>query len=440
MESLFSGFQTMFIWLLDYTIDVSILICLIFVIRFATRKKLPAWWHYSLWLILLIRMLVPMGFETISNLFYFVPAFKEITLFELSATATNATSMNQVWHLEIEQALLYLWISGVIVFGIFVLMKNLNFWMIIKSRPLLIDQNLLDLLEECKRRMKIHTVLGVVITDRVKCPALFGYIRPRLLLPEGTLEKLNHQELTYVFMHELGHLKRHDIGVSWLLSIMQVIHWFNPLVWFAIYQMRVDQESACDASALSRIRYNQTAEYGQAIIGFLEKFCQNRQLPALAGIMESKSQMKRRIAMITNYKRLTRLTTIVALVSLISIGFISIVLSGCAGVKQSQTEKKTSADQVDVTPKLIGETIPKYPFNAAKDRIEGRVVLRFVVNREGNVREPEVVSAEPEGFFEQAALEAITGYKFEPAKKDGKPVDCIVKMPIIFKLGQEESE
>jgi TonB family protein len=441
MGPLFAGFQTLFIGLLDYTIEVSIMIGLIFLIRFVTRKKLPAWWYYSLWLILLLRMLIPMDFENLSNLFNFVPGLTGSNLFKLSAITISASTMTYGWNFHVDQAVLFLWVIGVVVLGIYILLKNLNFWMIIKSRPLLTDQKLLDLLEECKSLMKINTVLGVIITDKVKSPALFGYIRPRLLLPEGILEKLNHAELSYVFMHELGHLKRHDIGISWLLTMMQIIHWFNPLVWLAFYQMRVDQESACDASVLSRIKHNQSADYAIAIIGFLEKFCQNRQLPALAGVMESKSQMKRRIAMITYYKRFSQKMTYAASALLISVGFILFSLSGFAEVKQAQTgNNDKSGDQyyklsaLDQPPRLISSVIPEYPFAAKRENIEGTVLLRFVITEDGYVKEPMVVESFPAGVFDESALMAIEQFRYEPAIKDGKAVNCIVQQRIDFEL------
>jgi outer membrane biosynthesis protein TonB len=59
------------------------------------------------------------------------------------------------------------------------------------------------------------------------------------------------------------------------------------------------------------------------------------------------------------------------------------------------------------------------------------------VDKEGNPQEPEVVSTEPDdvaGVFDDAAIDTVKRYKFKPAVKDGKPVDCIVKLPISFTL------
>jgi TonB family protein len=386
-------------------------------------------------------MFIPLEFKRLLNLFNLVPVLTENSLFELSAITIGASSKALRWNLHVNQALLFLWFIGVMVLGIYILSKNLNFWVIIKKQPLLIDKKMLDLLEECKSRMRINTVLGVIVTDKVKSPALFGYIQPRLLLPEGILEKHNDAELAYVFMHELGHLKRHDIGISWLLTIMQIIHWFNPLVWLAFYQMRVDQESACDASVLSRIKQNQSADYANAIIGFLEKFCQNRQLPALVGVLENKSQIKRRIAMITYYKILSRKMTFVAFLLLISIGFISFTLSCLSGVKQAQTEKGAyTLDELSTKPSYIHVVPPNYPSAAAQESIEGKVMVKFVVTKEGAVREPIIVESSPEGVFDEAAIEAVKQYKFNPGTINGKAVDCIVIQPVNFKLAPGPKE
>jgi TonB family protein len=439
MEPLFSGLQTLFVGLLNYTIGVSIIIGLIFMIRFVTGKRLPAWWLYSLWLILLIRMLIPLEFGNLSNLFNYVPVLGESGLFELSAITINVPSTTQGWGLPVENSLVFLWLAGVMVLGIYIFFKNLNFWIMIKQKSLLTDKRVLDLLEDCKRRMKINTVLGIIITEKVKSPALFGYIRPRLLLPEGILETLNDAELAYVFMHELGHLKRHDIGISWLLTLLQIIHWFNPLVWLAFYQMRVDQESACDASVLSRIKRDQRIDYANTIIGFLERFCRNRQLPALVGILENKTQIRRRIAMITYYKRFSPKMTYAAFALLISIGFISYTLSGCAGIKQAQTEKGVyKLGELDTKPNALSAVMPKYPFEAAQQGIHGKVIVQFVLTREGIPKEPIVVESSPEGVFDEAALEAVKQYKFSPGTIGGEAADCIVKMPIVFELGPEQ--
>ncbi|MBN1625666.1 MAG: TonB family protein [Deltaproteobacteria bacterium] len=90
--------------------------------------------------------------------------------------------------------------------------------------------------------------------------------------------------------------------------------------------------------------------------------------------------------------------------------------------------------QVDKPPTVLRSVPPQYPFLAKRNNIEGRVVLRFIVDSDGNVVEPEISESEPEGVFDEAAIEAILKYKFKPAEKDGKAVDCIVNAPMAFQL------
>ena len=81
---------------------------------------------------------------------------------------------------------------------------------------------------------------------------------------------------------------------------------------------------------------------------------------------------------------------------------------------------------------------PQYPRQAAMDRIEGTVTLEFIVNPDGTVRNVRIVSANPPGVFEQAAITAALKWKFKPKVVDGKPVEQKGVQPMSFKLEAEE--
>ena len=91
-------------------------------------------------------------------------------------------------------------------------------------------------------------------------------------------------------------------------------------------------------------------------------------------------------------------------------------------------------EQVDRRPRILRPVKPVYPYQASVSGIEGRVVLRFIVDENGRVQDPEVTKAEPAGVFEEAALAAIIKYKFIPAKIGNRNVRCIVVLPIGFKI------
>lgn len=90
----------------------------------------------------------------------------------------------------------------------------------------------------------------------------------------------------------------------------------------------------------------------------------------------------------------------------------------------------------DRQPQLIGglnalQKAVRYPRKARKQRIEGRVVVRFIVDTDGRVREASV--PEPvHPLLDEAAMKAVRSMKFVPAQKDGERVAVQLSVPIGF--------
>jgi beta-lactamase regulating signal transducer with metallopeptidase domain len=122
--------------------------------------------------------------------------------------------------------------------------SNLRLWRLVRGLRFATDSALLELLEDCRQRMRVRTTVGLVVTDRVKSPLLFGFFRPRVLVPEDLVRQIPAEQLRYIFLHELAHLKRHDILVGWLLAFLQALL-VQPLVCGP--QDAFDRELACDA-------------------------------------------------------------------------------------------------------------------------------------------------------------------------------------------------
>ena len=80
-----------------------------------------------------------------------------------------------------------------------------------------------------------------------------------------------------------------------------------------------------------------------------------------------------------------------------------------------------------------------YPPAAKAEGIEGYVVIRYDVTVQGAVANPEVVEAEPEGVFEEAALASIAQWRFRPATVGGEAVETSgVVSTLRFRLAEED--
>ncbi len=114
------------------------------------------------------------------------------------------------------------------------------------------------------------------VGDASAVPMVWGVWSPRLLLPEG-FEQWSAAKLRGVLLHELAHLKRRDPLALWTAQWVKALHWFNPLVWLTLRQLRADQERACDDTVLRHgVR---ASDYAQSLLDLSRH---NRLAPGLS--------------------------------------------------------------------------------------------------------------------------------------------------------------
>jgi protein TonB len=106
------------------------------------------------------------------------------------------------------------------------------------------------------------------------------------------------------------------------------------------------------------------------------------------------------------------------------------------GPQRSGSPERTQFQltEVDKQPRVVRRIQPVYPYEARKKKITGKVVLRFLVDRSGKVSKVSVVRAEPEGVFEENAMEAVKKWKFKPGYYEGEPVPTWITLPISFNM------
>ncbi len=380
MESLINGIRPFFLWLLQATLVGSVVIVLILAFQKVLGRKLGPRWGHALWLVLVARLLLPGSLPGQVDLVHLFPrgdrqiqlgqsgdpvenvnisgiaqdsagirngqapkaepdVVEQRQVTSISRTPTSAQVQHRSLTEDLVRILPFLWLVGAFAVGITLLWSNFFLWRIVKRERPLLDQKILELFEECKDEMAVHTIVGLIPSARIKSPALFGFVRPRLLLPMAMVVETDHEELRYIFLHELAHLKHRDIYLGWLTGLLQILHWFNPLVWFAFYSMRADRELSCDALVLSRAGEEKSQEYGNAILGFLRRFSRSRPLPAMAGILENPSQMKRRITMIARFKTGRDRWSLPAVIMIFVLGVLSFSFTVWSEAQQAFSPK-----------------------------------------------------------------------------------------------------
>ena len=112
------------------------------------------------------------------------------------------------------------------------------------------------------RRPRLMTCPGLA------APMLAGLFHPILLLPE---QPLAPKELEYALLHELTHYRRRDIWLKALALWVRAVHWFNPLVWLMGRAIEQDTELSCDEAVLRLLPQDEHAAYGKTILSAVER-------------------------------------------------------------------------------------------------------------------------------------------------------------------------
>ncbi len=89
---------------------------------------------------------------------------------------------------------------------------------------------------------------------------------------------------------------------------------------------------------------------------------------------------------------------------------------------------------VDVKPVALFRTRPVYPAKAMGKNITGRVKFKFLIDKDGMIKAVEIVEAEPPEIFEEATVNAVRQWRFQPAKVKGMPVACWAQSSIAYDL------
>jgi protein TonB len=92
-----------------------------------------------------------------------------------------------------------------------------------------------------------------------------------------------------------------------------------------------------------------------------------------------------------------------------------------------------AAQDPDVMPEVVKQTMPIYPESAKKDSLQGKVFVEAMVDTKGNVSAARVTKGVRKDL-DDAALACIRQWEFKPALKDKKPVSCTIVVPFQFKL------
>lgn len=341
--SLYETVVSFFGWVIQGSFMAGILVMLILILQFLFQNKLEARWKYLLWIPVAIRLLLPWAPESSLSLYNvlslesFMPGIHQqmqdpsisasetgehvkgsvpekygivVGITELTASTDTSGSKpeNRFWWNEITSmgfvpVLVLIWLTGVLLLVAKTIYDQLRLQHALRAGSRIETPLLLALFHDTRQQLGVKRKVEFVSSERIPGPAVVGFCKPTVVISPSLLMSLHEGQLQYILAHEFAHVRRRDVAVNWIMHLVLILHWFNPLVWLAVNRARQDQEMACDAFVLDRMRPQQNNAYGQTIIQVLEHFSGDHRLPGLAGLSATHKQMKRRLIMIKQFNK-----------------------------------------------------------------------------------------------------------------------------------------
>jgi beta-lactamase regulating signal transducer with metallopeptidase domain len=221
----------------------------------------------------------------------------------------------------------WIWLTGAAIVFCYALMGHIAAWRLYRTTRKVEDPWFKDV-QQLAKDAGLNERLYVVESAAVSTPVVIHLRRPIVVMPE-VARRWSPGRIRAVLLHELAHIKRNDFYMQNLAHFSCAIYWFNPLVWFAAHQLRLERERACDDFVL--VSGTSGADYATDL---LEIAC-GSSTPRIAnfaiGLAERRSQLERRIVAIVNPQTPRHATT---LLGKFMVAFPTLLVALAAGAVQ----------------------------------------------------------------------------------------------------------
>jgi len=276
-------------------------------IRWLAGERISYRLRYALWLLVLLRLLIPVNFASseisVARLMDWEPVIHSTYVNTVSDSFCGALQSESALSADPERVLMSLWLGGAALILSFLAGSGIRIQRKLRRDRILVETGVCP--------------VPVYRTSAVQSPCLVGLFRPVVYVTETE----EGETLRHVLLHEMYHLRHFDHLWTVLRCIVLAVHWFDPLVWIAVRLSKRDGELACDEGVLEYLGDAERINYGQTLI----------QLSCKSGIggmnmmgntmLSKKGSLRRRIVAIASGRRTkASMAAVIAVLCLLTAG------------------------------------------------------------------------------------------------------------------------
>lgn len=278
------------------TLTASGVAVLLLVIKTLFKDKLPPKWHFAVWGVLGVILLIPAGYNGRYTLFHWQLvieaikplvgdySFKQVLFPFPILTAVPKTVIQWIFAA---------YILGVIVHIIKYLSSYIRLRLILRS-GIAPNDGLTARIQEIAAAQNVK-VGRVIAVNGLPSAFVCGIIRPLLVIPADN----NIDDK--VVLHELLHMKYRDTLWSVVICFLKCLHWCNPLMIYCVNRAINDMEARCDQHVLEQLRGEERRDYGRILLSMTnDRFAKT---PGSTCINNGGNNIRERIETIARFKK-----------------------------------------------------------------------------------------------------------------------------------------
>ncbi len=414
-------------------IQSSVLIIVLLVLDLLLRKKVRAVFLYCIWMLILVKLVLPTTFSSPTGLGYWfgdkvpsiindkasipeqtasiiqriepvsetIPSGTGIAALPSAGTSPEPTAeisteftvaaspatASLSWH-----GFTFLGWLAVLILMVLLLIRRMLFVRGLLAQSKNPNDSMLDIFEQCRKQMGVHRSVFLKLSPVAASPSVCGLFRPTILIPKNLPGKLKAEDLRSILLHELAHINRGDVWVSLIQTILQIVYFYNPLLWVANVIIRKVREQAVDEMVLVAMG-EQAEDYPETLLN-ISRLTFSRPVLSLRliGVIESKKALHRRIKIMLN-RPVPKNSKLGVL------GLIVVIIIGSILLPMAKAQKQS----VDNAPSVV---------DLDKDGLENRLEKKLGTNPKSTDTEVE----ESDETNNKASRTISTTVKLKPAE------------------------
>ncbi len=316
---------------LSMSFSGSLLILTLLLGKRILKEKISRQWQYYIWLIVILRLLLPFGPETnllgktyqafdqsittaaplpVQQPTLNIPENAPIPSVGLEQNNENtyppkedltaSNPLQDIWSMFTDHIWL-IWLA--VVLGL--LLRKVTIYQgfiryIHAGLTPVSDIEILDRFFVVAKQAGMKKPIELCVNPLISSPLLIGFFHPYIVLPRVDIPE---KDFLHIVLHELTHYKRRDMFYKWLVQITLCLHWFNPLVYLMSREITKACEFSCDEAVLAKIGCTNAQEYGKTLLDAMAAVGKYKENLGSVTLSENKQLLKERLGAIMNFKK-----------------------------------------------------------------------------------------------------------------------------------------